>query len=176
MSLLSFNGRLVTFAGDARDNDPFYKLTIKTKEESESHSLLGAFRSKDEGIDGAYKWANSPGYGRASHTLTDPLAVKVNFDIFEFDATLVSITMSKRATPDLGTIVEYAFNLEKTPTEDDSRFWTSYLKQKEDPDTLVPDEAGRVPKAKTLEYSVQLFAESAPAIDVEPTPDAEPQG
>lgn len=168
----SFNGRLTAFAGDARDNDPFYKLTIKTKEESTLHPLLRPLIEQDEGIDGAHKWANSPGYGKASFTLTTPLQMQVDFDssAFTFNVTLVSISMSKKATEDLGTIVEYAFNFEKSPAEEDSRFWMSYLKQKEDLDSLVPDALGRVPKAKMLEYSVELAAGTAQILD-EANPD-----
>lgn len=169
MDKLYFEGRLTAFAGDARENDPFCKLTIKTREDSTTHALLSAFRSKDEGIDSAYKWANTPGTSRASFTLTHPLALGVDFDIMSFDAMLVSITMSKRATEDLGTIVEYAFNFEKCPDDDDGRFWMSYLKQKEDASSLVPEENGRMPKPKALEYHVELLGNDklpAPAEEV----------
>lgn len=156
MATQHFQGRLTAFAGDARDNDPFVKLSIKTKEESTMHPLLSAFQDEDEGIQGAYKWANSPGYGKASFTLTNPRSMEIAFDLHTFAATLVSISMSKKATPDLGTIVDYAFNFEKAPAPGDSEFWITYLKQKEDTDDLVPDALGRVPKAKPLEYDVCL--------------------
>ena len=161
MDKLYFEGRLTAFAGDARENDPFCKLTVKTREESTIHSLLQAFRAKDEGVDSAYRWANTPGTSRASFTLTTPLDLGVDFDVVSFNATLVGITMSKRSTEDLGTIVEYAFNFEKCPEEDDNRFWMSYLKQKEDPGTLVPEANGRMPKPKALEYHVELRDASA---------------
>jgi len=178
MDKLYFEGRLTAFAGDARENDPFCKLTIKTREDSTIHALLSAFRSKDEGIDSACKWANTPGTSRASFTLTHPLALGVDFDVMSFDATLVGITMSKRATEDLGTIVEYAFNFEKCPDDDDGRFWMSYLKQKEDASSLVPEENGRMPKPKALEYHVELICmQAAPELplDMADTGTAEPK-
>lgn len=156
MATQRFQGRLTAFAGDARDNVPFVKLSIKTKEESTMHPLLSVLQDEDEGIQGAYKWANSPGYGKASFTLTNARTMEVTFDLHTFAATLVSISMSKKATPDLGTIVDYAFNFEKAPAEGDSEFWITYLKQKEDTDTLIPDSLGRLPKAKPLEYAVCL--------------------
>lgn len=156
MSTQTFNGRLTAFAGDASENVPFCKLTIKTKEESTMHPLLSVLQDQDEGIEGAYKWANSPGYGKASFMLTNSLTMNVRFDSFAFPATLVSISMSKRAAPDLGTTVEYAFNFEKIPAEEGAQFWMSYLKQKEDPESLIPDATGRIPKAKALEYSVEI--------------------
>lgn len=174
MDKLYFEGCLTAFAGDARENDPFCKLTIKTKEDSTIHALLNAFRSKDEGIDSAYKWANTPGTSRASFMLTHPLDLGVDFDIFSFKATLVSITMSKRSTEDLGTIVEYAFNFEKCPEDEDSRFWMSYLKQKEDPADLVPEESGRMPKPKALEYHVEL--RDTGELEELPAPDDVPKG
>lgn len=173
MNMQHFMGRLTAFAGDARDNDPFVKMTIKTKEESVMHPLLSTLQGEDEGIEGACKWANSPGYGKASFTLTSPITMEVTFDIHTSVATLVSISMSKKATPDLGTIVDYAFNFEKSPAEGDSEFWITYLKQKEDPESLVPDALGRTPKARALEYDVCLTlvqGEKVPALDAEPEP------
>lgn len=167
MDKLYFEGHLTAFAGDARENDPFCKLTIKTKEDSTVHGLLNTFRSKDESIDSAYKWANTPGCSKASFTLTSPLKVGVDFDTVSFGATLVSIAMSKRATADLGTVVEYAFNFEKDPDSQDTSFWMSYLKRKEEEDAL---EEGA--KAKVLEYHVELADISKPeeldAIEQEP--------
>lgn len=154
--IISFQGRLAAFAGDARDNVPFCKVSIKVKEEGSRHPLLETIRDDDEGIDGACRWANAPGYGKASFTLTDRLPMSITFDVFDFKGTLVGISMSKKATNDLGTIVEYSFNFEKDPSDDDCRFWMSYLKQKEDPGTLPVDESGRPPKAKALEFYVVL--------------------
>ena len=75
--------------------------------------------------------------------------------------------MSKRATADLGTVVEYAFNFEKDPDGQDTSFWMSYLKRKEEEDAL---EEGA--KAKVLEYHVELADISKPeeldAIEQEP--------
>lgn len=162
MNLLSFKGRLTAFAGDARENDPFTKFTIKTREESTMHGLLSAFLDKDEGIEDAYKWANSPGYGKATATLTNALKVQMEFDTYEFPATLVSIAMTKKATADIGTIVEYAFNLEKNPADEDTVFWTAYLKRKENPEELEPDLLGRMPKPKPLEYHVSFSVDAEP--------------
>lgn len=126
-----FSGYLSAYSPATKDNVPYVKLSIKATESGADKHLLYGTDELDSAFANAKRFTSSKGYGNTKYDLDDPLRVKLGFGAFTYDAFLVSIAVKKKVDKELGDIAEYTFNFEKDPCEDDTKFWSSYLKVKE---------------------------------------------
>ena len=132
--LKKFNGYLTSYRPDIKDGVPFIKFSITAKESGAGKSILNDMQVMDAGLDGAYNFVNSTGYGQAKYTLDTPYALNVTFDMIEFKADLISVSVKKKIDKDIGDCAEYIFTFSMAPHNDDNKFWCSYLKVKEHQD------------------------------------------
>lgn len=126
-----FSGYLSAFTPATKDNVPYVKLSIRTSENGAGKHLLDGTQDFDNALSSLKDFATSKGYGNTKCDLDEPLRVKLDFDSFSYEAFLMSISVKKKVDKELGDVAEYTFNFEKGPSEDDTKFWSSYLKVKE---------------------------------------------
>ena len=126
-----FSGYLSAYSPATKDNVPYVKLSVKATEAGADKHLLYGTDELDSAFANAKRFTLSKGYGNTKYDLDDPLSVKLGFGAFTYNAFLVSIAVKKKVDKELGDIAEYTFNFEKDPCEDDTKFWSSYLKVKE---------------------------------------------
>lgn len=126
-----FSGYLSAYSPATKDNVPYVKLSVKAVETGADKHLLHDTDELDSAFANAKRFTSSKGYGNTKYDLDDPLRVKLVFGAFTYKAFLVSLAVKKKVDKELGDIAEYTFNFEKDPCEDDTKFWSSYLKVKE---------------------------------------------
>lgn len=127
----NFSGYLSAYSPATKDNVPYVKFSIKTTETGADKHLLYGIEKLDSAFSNAKSFTSSKGYGNTKYDLDDPLHVKVVFGAFTYEAYLVSLSVKKKVDKEVGDVAEYTFNLEKDPNDDDTKFWSSYLKVKE---------------------------------------------
>lgn len=129
-----FSGYLSAYTPATKDNVPFVKFAIKTSESGAGKHLLDGTQDIDNAFASVKDFVTNKGYGNTKCDLDDPLRVKVTFASFSYDAFLMSIAVKKKVDKELGDVAEYTFNFEKDPSSDDTQFWISHLKVKENDD------------------------------------------
>lgn len=135
-----FSGYLSAYSPATKDNVPYVKLSVKTTETGADKHLLYGTEEIDNAFASLKNFVANKGYGNTKCGLDDPLRVKLTFASFTFDAYLISIAVKKKVDKEVGDMAEYTFNFEKDPNEEDTKFWSSYLKVKDDDDADDQDE------------------------------------
>lgn len=137
-----FSGYLSAYSPATKDNVPYVKLSVKTTETGADKHLLYGTEEIDNAFASLKNFVANKGYGNTKCGLDDPLRVKLTFASFTFDAYLISIAVKKKVDKEVGDMAEYTFNFEKDPNEDDTKFWSSYLKVKDDDDDADEQDEG----------------------------------
>lgn len=135
-----FSGCLSAFSPAVKDNVPYVKLSVKTTETGADKHLLYGTEDIDDAFASLKNFVANKGYGNTKCDLDDPLRVKLAFASFTFNTYLVSIAVKKKVDKEVGDMAEYTFNFEKDPSDEDTKFWASHLKVKDDDDADDQDE------------------------------------